>query len=80
MAHLLNDIYVRKEILISMIANAKTATHVVRRLIPGVFKLETIRNGTLSGNSWINKNTDENRKVLLLHPVAIETIISKSET
>jgi len=51
MVHLKNNIYCRKRILTNALSVSKQVTHLLRRLIEGVFKIEKIVNCTLTGQS-----------------------------
>lgn len=49
---LLHDgIYCRQSVLLTALGHACKASHIVRRLIQGVFKIEAIMNATVTGQA-----------------------------
>lgn len=78
MIHLVDGIYCLKSVYNEAVSISKQRTHLVRKLIPGVYRPETILGATLKGQSIRNKGRASlNVRQNCLDIPAREAIISK---
>ncbi|KAK3924499.1 DNA-directed RNA polymerase subunit beta, partial [Frankliniella fusca] len=79
--HLMNGIYCDARELTSAIQASREMTHMVRRLMVGVFKVEEILNCTFTGRRPTAAGADQviGKKIDPLHPGAILAILKYSK-
>ncbi|XP_071579376.1 uncharacterized protein [Temnothorax nylanderi] len=79
MIHLKNNVYCRNAIYYAALGNCHRSSHMVRRLLTGVFKKEALINCTLTGQTPRSQGKNrQNVKVSCLHPIAIKAIVDFS--
>ncbi|XP_071578751.1 uncharacterized protein [Temnothorax nylanderi] len=79
MIHLKNNFYCRNAIYYAALGNCHRSSHIVRRLLTGVFKKEALINCTLTGQTPRSQGKNrQNVKVSCLHPIAINAIVDFS--
>lgn len=78
MVHLKNNFYCRNAIYYAALGNSHRPSHIVRRLLTGVFQKEALINNTLTGQSPRAQGKDrQNVKMSCLHPFVINAIVGK---
>ena len=76
MVHLINGVYCKKRHYDAALAASKAASHLVRRLLTGVFKEDAILKCTRTGQSARAQGKDRQREEMSsLSPAARQAII-----